>query len=449
MSHLRLRRRVRLLVDCLSLPSIASSIALLLATLSAPSGMKLRAVLSGSGASVGGALVRHRAFYTSSPPPFWRTLLHRLRRLKRRRFAGFIVISVAVALEVWGCGLARDAGLPLDALASVDATPAALLSGQTLSFYDPTEVETKLLSSAAGRELRLLSPPPPNEARPSPWAIPESVYFIYRSGQTGSGRFGRQPLATAFVLSIPDRRQRGFVRFLVTARHVVDPRWAHCAESNPSSIDLRLNRRSGGVGYETLWLEPRGHRRFFTPSDPAADIAVMLLDQNLIPNLEEYKFIDVPFRMLPTDTETRQFRTSQAVITARAVARPSGDSGNFPVFDGGVLANMPAETVSVQCGTAPEQRAQAKSLYLWMINAGAPEDVSGAPVYAAIARGGEAGKSPVLLGVQSVAWPDQGVVGITPSVVLGELVQEALHGNRNQLDFYRGPAPVPRETSLY
>ena len=451
MSYLRSRRRVRLLVDHLSWISIRSSIwpaiiwpLTMLSVMPSPApGTIPRGVFvpPGSGAS---AVPRRTSYH--SPPTLFRRNLHTMRLFSRRHYAAVIVIAIAIALEVCGCDLARRSA-PQTASSSAGAMPSPLISGQMLSFYDPNDAATKLSVSSLRDDFQLLARPMLNEAKPLPWAIPESVYFVYRSGQTGPGGFGRQPLATAFVLSVPDQRQREFVRLLVTARHVVDPRWARCAEDNPASIDLRLNRRSGGVGYETVSLESRGQRRFLTPSDPTADIAVMLLDQNSIPNIEEYKFIDVPFRMLPTDAEIQQFRPSQPVITARAAVRSLSESGNFPVFDGGVIAKMSNEAVNVQCGALPELPSQNKSLHLWMINAGAPESVSGAPVYAALARGGETGKTAVLLGVQSVAWPEEGVAGITPSALLSDLVQTALRENRPALDFYKGPALVPKETS--
>ena len=447
MSHFRLRRRVRLVVDYLSLPSIASLVAVFLLTMSATSGLFPRPVFTPSSASNGGTPVRPRFIHTSSWPQFRHSFLYFWRRALRRRYVAMLVITMAIALEVCGCDLTRPAGAPFHSSVSSSILPAALVGRQMLSFYDPIDSETRLPSPPTSDDLRLLSRSVLNEAKPSPWAIPESVYFVYRSGQTGSGGFGRQPLATAFVLSVPGRRQHQFVRLLVTARHVVDPRWARCAETNPSSIDLRLNRRSGGVGYETVLLQSGRQRRFFTPSDSTSDVAVMLLDQVLIPNIEEYKFIDVPFRMLPTDAEVRQFRISQPVITARAEARRTIEMGNYPVFDGGVLAKMPTEAVNVQCGDVLEQHPRTKPLHLWLINAGAPDGVSGSPVYTAIARGITAEKRPVLLGVQSVAWPDQGLAGITPSSILGELIESALKGRSSGLDFTKGPALLPKETS--
>ena len=358
-----------------------------------------------------------------------------------RRYLAFAGLVLALSLEVSGCDAVRYAGLALGPVNGEHAARDPAQPEQALSFYDPADLSgtppLSLASLPTGRRSV------PAEAKPVPWAIPESVYFLYRGRQTGDDaddlRLHQSPLATAFVLSVPSREHNRDVRFLVTARHVVDPQWAHCAAHNPDSVDVRLNRWAGGVDYETVSLHTGTVRNFYTPTDTTADIAIIPFGQTLIAHLDIYKFIDVPFRLLPTDADMRLIRADQPVMTARLSTRPSGISGNFPVFDAGSLSKMPAEPVSVQCGIVLNPQIAAKLLHVWFINAGVPQGVSGAPVYTSIARGPGNAKSPVLLGIQSVAWPDKGVAGITPSPVLGDLVRSALSGSKLNLDFYRGP----------
>jgi hypothetical protein len=168
---------------------------------------------------------------------------------------------------------------------------------------------------------------------------------------------------------------------------------------------------------------------------------VIPLEDGLIAHLDDYKVLDVPFRLLPTDAELRLITANQQIMTARLSVRPSGELGDYPVFDAGSLSKMPAEPVGVQCGVAQGQQSPAKLLHVWFIDAGVPRGVSGAPVYASIPRGPGAPKTPVLLGIQSVTWPDRGITGITPSTALGDLIQSAFHESKLNLDFYRGPNP--------
>ena len=430
MIHFRLRRRMRHLTDSLSLQSVFSS-------------LHPRSVLTSAWHS--GWHGRQRLYATEL-----RLRLSGIRGLGSRRSGALFGVLIAISLEVCGCELQQNYRSYSGSQNPGSVMLRPLLPERRLSFYDPVDQDEETASfSRTGRDLLPPVRPPLSQAKPLPWDIPESVYFVYKGGDTGSSDPARQPIATAFVLSIPDHEHRHYVRFFVTARHVVDPEWARCSQKNPSSIRLRLNRRSGGIGYVNVPLVSRVMRRYFTPMDPTADLAIIPIEDGLIANLDEYKIIEVPFRLLPTDAEMLQFRADQPVITARVPAWPSNGSGSFPAFDAGVLSKMPAETVKVQCSTAVE-RQPAKSLHVWFINAGTPQGASGAPVYTAIARGSESAKTTVLLGIQSVAWPDEGAAGITPSVVLRDLVQTALRKQRSALDFYKGPDQWPQETaSIY
>lgn len=338
------------------------------------------------------------------------------------------------ATLVNGLKHAEDAGVA-DALESGKTAQEALEDGAGLAFYDPTEPSADSLSHAL---------PPvrdPLSAETLSWPIPESVFFVYKTVRGGDTSAHRIATATAFVLSVPDRTHKRFVRFLVTARHVVDPEWAHCAAKNPASIEIRLNKRSGGVGYETIPLGAGSARRFVTPDDGTSDLAVILLDRLLIPNLDAYKFIDLPFRLLPTEAELQTMRTDQKVMTAGLPARLPLEFRTYPISDTGVLSKMPAQPVEIGCGTNSRSNPLVNPLHVWFISAPVPQGVSGAPVYTAMARDLDSTQTPVLVGIQSVAWPEKGVAGITPAAALGDLVMTALGRSRPEMDLYRGPPP--------
>jgi hypothetical protein len=272
-----------------------------------------------------------------------------------------------------------------------------------------------------------------------PWVIPESVLFLYTDLPGENGSVFHLPNATGFVLCVPHRKdgtemQNAFVRFLVTARHVLDPEWAHCAAKNPTSIAIRMNKRAGGVGYETVPLEVDHKRRYLAPEDGTSDVAVLFLDHRLIPNLDSYKFFDVPFRIFPTAAEISALRPSQEIVTAGLMPQFPGDQQNLPILRTGVLSNTPTEAVNVSC-----DGVKTTPLHTWFITATIPKGVSGAPVFTVTNRGPGAQRAPILLGIQSMAWPDQGVAGMTPSPVLAEFVQGLLQKANFDVDFYRGP----------
>jgi hypothetical protein len=350
----------------------------------------------------------------------------------------------------------RSAGLGLaDGFVGTRTVEQTLRGDSDLSFDNPAPLDDGAMEPRRLARRRLAGAVgAPGDAHPVPWAIPESVFFVYHSLPREDGPAQRTPAATAFVVSVPEEHG-GMVRFLVTARHVVDPQWARCTERDPASINVRFNRRSGGVGYETIPLQSGGARRFFTPTDPAADLAIVPLEQALGPRMEEYKFIDTPFGMLPNTAEGESFRPGLPVVTARLSQDRSDEPDSYPIFDAGTLAAMPATSVEVQCGRpgalGGDPQRRAKSLHVWFIDAGVPRGVSGAPVYTALARGEGGSGVPVLLGVQSVTWPERGVAGITPSAVLAELIQSALRRHDVGMNLRRGPEPKQQETraSLY
>jgi hypothetical protein len=330
-------------------------------------------------------------------------------------------------------------GSPLDQPAGTgESFPQALQNDGAPFFYDPQPVPSSDAAESAG-------PPGPSAATLLPadrgllqWPIPESVFFLYKSVPGATRQ--RIATATAFVVSVPGDAHRPLTRFLVTVRHVVDPEWAHCAGPNPESIQIRLNKWSGGVGYENIPLQANHAPRFFT-ADNASDLAVLQLDQQLIPALDQYKFIDIPFAMLPASGDLGSVQLAQQIVTAGLESRDVQEPFFYPELHSGVLAATPPGPIAIRCGTGSVPR----SLHLWFISATGPPGASGAPVYTFTSRAtasgsradalfdrnqpGQAPETPVLLGIQSVAWPDRGLAGITPSTVLTELIQSALRQN--------------------
>lgn len=401
------------------------------------------------------------------------TALH----LHDRRFLAAGIFAIASLLEVCGCNLLRSGNqanatdiTPTGWTAATDTCPGcspeniaapmtpgrtdqrtllersvvhdrpsvtALLGKDAPAFYDP-DMETQPDEGRDEPSTRVILS---LDDEPGPWSIPESVFFVYKRVVTADGRARRIPSATAFVISVPDANHRKSVRFLVTARHVVDPEWARCTEKNPRSIDIRLNRRNGGVGYETIPLQNDDLPGFLTSPDSTADVALIPLDRHLIPNLDSYKIFDTPFRLLPTESELRMVHSDQQIMTVGLLNR-SSEMSMYPVSHGGILSGNTIEAVTMQCGTT----ARLTQLHVRLISAAIPQGVSGAPVFTLISRAPGGTRTPVLLGVQAVAWPDRGVAGMTPSAVLRELIQQALLNGKQRMDFSAGtggrdPAP--------
>lgn len=291
--------------------------------------------------------------------------------------------------------------------------------------------------SSADGPAAIFAPPDDEGPAPNPepiaWPIPESVLFLYN--RTPGPGAGAHRIGTAFVLSVRDPRHRQVDRYLVTARHIVDPEWANCEARNPSSFTVRFNRWTGGVGYETIALAGQRSLRVLTPADDLTDLALVPLNRQTVPNLERFKLMDTSFDELPTALELNALHQDQQIVTAAVSPPKMYGLMDFPVSDPGVLATVDAiPPVSVRCSAD----APARSLQLWLISAGISQGLGGAPVYAAIARGPHHQTVPILIGIQSVVWPGKGVAGITPVAALADLV----HDTRHRGDF-ASPLPAP------
>ena len=71
-------------------------------------------------------------------------------------------------------------------------------------------------------------------------AVSKAVVFLYGADANGNVTV---PLGTAFLVEVPlaSDPNRAFL-LLITARHIVDPQWAHCASGNPTKIYARFNK---------------------------------------------------------------------------------------------------------------------------------------------------------------------------------------------------------------
>jgi hypothetical protein len=254
--------------------------------------------------------------------------------------------------------------------------------------------------------------------KPTAWPIPQSVFFLY-SHPPGRGGPSRR-IGTAFVLSVPDARRAQVDRYLVTARHVVEPEWAKCGEKDPQAVTVRFNRRTGGVGYETIALTGPDGPEYLTPADDVTDLALIPLSRTAVLGLDAYKLVETWFDQLPTDLELSSLDPQQQVVTAGVSPPRMAGLIDFPVSEPGTLATTGSGArLEVRCSA----ESPARPIQVWLMNSSVSQGVSGAPVYAAVAHGSRFEVTPLLVGIQSVVWPAKGLAGITPVVALADLMR--------------------------
>ena len=347
------------------------------------------------------------------------------------------VTIVALILCAIGCG-PRNAPKASANQPEPSSAPAAV---QTALTYED-------LSAAIHEVADKPAPPAGPPKKPGPWVIQEAVLFVYIDRSIAGEMPNRMPDATAFVLKVNSRtnpngpgKDPPFLRFLVTARHVIQPSWMGCpgatAEKDPAKIIVRFNKIGGGVSSDELTLYEGGKPLFIASERNDVDLAALMLTQKTLPNIKAYTFIDLPFKNLATDQEMEQISTGAAVMTAGLLPNFAGTQQNYPIFKSGTFSNKLLEPVPVTC---PDLLTQHNSL-VWLIDAMLPPGTSGAPVFWIADRGPGNNRIPVLIGIQSFSWLSEGVAGITPSGELVDLMTRALA--RFDVDLIRGIHATP------
>ena len=260
------------------------------------------------------------------------------------------------------------------------------------------------------------------DSKPIAWPISESVLFLYASAPVGGEAAER--IATGFLLKVP-QESAGTTRFLVTARHVIDPEWAKCGRANPQTITVRLNRRTGGISYRTFALERDHLRHFLTSADPSTDLALIPLSREEVPDLDDFKLSSIAIDALPTQSELSRLHEAQEIVTVGVAPPKLFGLMDLPISESGMIASLSEGAhVPVRCALD----SPAKSVRIWLIHANVEGGLSGAPVYAAFVRGPQRVSTPLLVGIQAVVWPDRGEAGITPVAALFEILKMKREG---------------------
>lgn len=270
------------------------------------------------------------------------------------------------------------------------------------------------------------------QQRPQPGSgpsiIPRAVLFLYGK----DGIRGNRPLGTAFIVKVPRSGDPSHIlRFLITARHLVDPIWAKC-EPPIVHLSIRFNKKDGsGIALVPLHLEPRLGKVLYVPKDPHSDLAAILLKPQLFPKFGDYEVLDVPFRITATESEMNTVSEGTHVITAGLDPDLPGEKANLPVFREGVVSrknNEPIKSIA-PCALVPIE------VHSELLSAPLFEGNSGAPIYVTNGRGGS---QPVLVGIQSFVFEGKQLAGITPATDLVSLIKDISAEMKVQLDFYQG-----------
>ena len=250
--------------------------------------------------------------------------------------------------------------------------------------------------------------------------VQKSVVFLYAADASGNPG---EAVGTGFIVQVPltsDPTQS--YRLLVTARHMVDPKWAGCSNQSPSKLFLRVNKKNfdstkDGVGTVDLELPRVMNGNWFLNPDNEVDAVVAILDAKEIGN---YDVEGVKISDFPTAEEIKTFKAGDDVVSAGLLPGASGKKRNYPIFKFGHISSIPEESADApKCGQEP----QTHSLKVWFIAASLVPGNSGSPIYFEPTIIGGLVHRPVLLGVQSISFLPWDVAGMTPVSYIYEIIE--------------------------
>jgi hypothetical protein len=273
--------------------------------------------------------------------------------------------------------------------------------------------------------------------------VKKIVVFIY-AAKNGGQVDTRRSLGTGFLVMIPRKDNPAFgPLLLVTARHIVDPQWAYCAQPDPTLIYLRLNKKNydpakdaTGVDYVPVTLVNNGQLQYAVSDDSMVDAAVMPLDGNQV-SQSKYDFAPMGVNVFASQDEIAHLMIGDSIASAGLIPGYPGEKRNYPFFKFGSISSIPDEPTWVSCepGT-PALRLER----VWFIAANLVQGNSGSPIFyfpmggGGVMFGGPINR-PVLVGLQSESFAGADIAGMTPAEDIFKIIEK--HAGP-YADLYRG-----------
>jgi hypothetical protein len=261
--------------------------------------------------------------------------------------------------------------------------------------------------------------------------VARSVVFFFAADQAGKVQENRL-VATGFLIIVPNKAGQDSYPLLVTARHVVDPKWAGCGTLNPTRLFLRVNNMhyesrqlSVGVSYLPVDLLRNGQRTWTKSDDDTVDVAVLRAPAELLSGQYDVRFLKV--RNLGQPEEIAKLGVSSQTASAGLVPGVEGKRRNNVVFHFGKIASMPDEPAIFRCTLS----SPTKRLQVWWLATTLVPGTSGSPIYfdplfppnSDISSGEPRA---MLIGLQSLSVPGADLSGMTPSRFILDVIAHAV-----------------------
>jgi hypothetical protein len=174
------------------------------------------------------------------------------------------------------------------------------------------------------------------------------VFLYYQKGKDFE-------VGTGFLVDIPSKADPNqSLVAIVTARHIVDPKWAACSWANPQAIYARVNGKNFKVGQQEdgtdvvpLGLVNAGKNVWYASPNDRVDVAVISDSSTHVEELlrNDVRFIPVADFATKAETENYKVGIGDQIVTAGLVPALLDAQPNDPAFKFGRISNIPEEPI--------------------------------------------------------------------------------------------------------
>ncbi len=265
--------------------------------------------------------------------------------------------------------------------------------------------------------------------------VKKSIVFLYYP------RGKEFEVGTGFLVDIPMKADpaRSFIA-IVTARHIVDPKWEGCSWANPQEIYARVNAKNFKVGQEEdgtdvmpLGLVNAGKNVWYASPNDRVDVAVIPVSATHVAELmrNDVRFISVADFATKAETENYKVGIGDQIVTAGLVPALLDTQRNYPAFKFGRISNIPEESINMKCTQAEAGKALPRDV--WLLAGNFVGGNSGSPVYL-LPPVPSALHRVMLIGIIAGAIPDVDLGTMVPS----EYVFDVIQAHYPTANLYRG-----------
>jgi hypothetical protein len=267
--------------------------------------------------------------------------------------------------------------------------------------------------------------------------IMKTVVYLYGGDNEGKHADPERKLGTGFLITVPLLSNNAAqYLLLVTARHIVDPAWAHCPDSPPQWLYLRMNKKNydpqkdaSGVDFYPVKLVL--NETWMHHTNENVDVAVVFL----MPDVAQgFDIGTLRISDFSTEEEAKRRVPSDPVMSAGLLLPFPGVKRNYPVLKFGYLSSEPDELVPCPC----VKDGGPTLLKLWFLSINLLPGNSGSPIFYVPEGANNAtfgGDRVALLGLQSTSFLGFDVSGMTPAQYIFETIAAA---KPPDADLFRG-----------